>query len=390
MAGGNTHGTARGLACSFGKGAIKLGPVSYLDCLVFCVFLAPQLLWQVGFFETILCVFQAVPFLVVELPVAFIRGRYLVNRAKQSAFVRRTSPFEDFVVRCVRYAFANIPARVGKVFFAKEVAIPFLWFRLFRHGHLGSPIYWREESEKSFRGIWIIKEPADKPDFVLYYAHGGGFSMGSSYFYLEYFLTWLSVLSSSGYRNPAIFALEYTLVPDASFPTQVEEAMKGYEHVLSKARDPSIVCAPTAPKAKVQTPTGISIGSRNLHLRDYLDAQQLHRYGRQFAGSGISETDPRVSPGCCNDISWWKRSSPSQGIFITYGTDEVLAPDIEGLVDTLRNAGVIVESKPESGGIHAWPVASLFLSSSRDDRLDGLMTMTREIRQRIPSNGVRD
>lgn len=86
---------------------------------------------------------------MVELPAAFVRERYLVNRERRSAFVRRASPFEDFVVRCVRYAFANIPARVGKMFFAKEVAIPFLCFRLFRHGYLGSPIYWREECEVS-------------------------------------------------------------------------------------------------------------------------------------------------------------------------------------------------------------------------------------------------
>lgn len=250
--------------------------------------------------------------------------------------------------------------------------------------------------------------------------------MGSSYFYLEYLLTWLSVLSSSGYRNPAIFALEYTLVPDASFPTQIEETMKGYEHVLSRVRDPSMVCVSgdsagatlilclllrlgadsakdngaTANGCQNRPPkpalgvlispwaTLVSVRHRNT-ASDYLDAQQLHRYARQFVGSRISETDPRVSPGCCTDMSWWKRSSPSQGIFITYGTDEVLASDIEGLVDTLRNADVIVGSEADSGGIHAWPVASLFLSSSRDDRLDGLVTMTRVIRQRIPPNGVK-
>jgi acetyl esterase/lipase len=91
-----------------------------------------------------------------------------------------------------------------------------------------------------------------------------------------------------------------------------------------------------------------------------------------------------VSPGCCKDILWWKRSSPTQGIIITYGTEEVLAPEIESLIDTLREAQVTVKSNAEIGGIHAWPVASLFLSSSREDRLDGLLTITNEIRQRIP------
>ena len=65
--------------------------------------------------------------------------------------------------------------------------------------------------------------------------------MGSSHFYLEFLLTWVSTLVQSGYRNPAIFALDYTLVPDASFPVQLEETCRGYEHVLTLA-DPSNVC----------------------------------------------------------------------------------------------------------------------------------------------------
>jgi acetyl esterase/lipase len=366
--------------------------------------------------------------------VTFIRDRYLVLREKQSGFQRRASLFEDVVVRCVRYAFANIPPRVGRVFFAREVSLPFLWFRLLRHGYLRSPIHWWEHCEvmfltcvpvfhtdltglqRGFRGIWLSKNPTEKPDLVLYYAHGGGFSMGSSYFYLEYLLTWLSVLGTAGYKNPAIFALEYTLVPDASFPTQVEETLQGYEHVLAVAQDPSIVCVsgdsagatlilclllrlgdkrtngygekqppPKPALAVLISPWATLVSTRHENtVSDYLDAQQLRRYGTHFAGNRIPATDPLVSPGCCKDALWWKRSSPTQGIVITYGTEEVLAPEIESLVDTLREAKVTVKSKAEIGGIHAWPVASLFLSSGRDDRLDGLLTMTDEIRQRIP------
>lgn len=40
-----------------------LGPVSYLDCIVFCIFLAPQLILHVGLFETVLTVLQVLPFL---------------------------------------------------------------------------------------------------------------------------------------------------------------------------------------------------------------------------------------------------------------------------------------------------------------------------------------
>ncbi|KAK0710902.1 Alpha/Beta hydrolase protein [Lasiosphaeris hirsuta] len=394
-----------------------LGPVSYLDCLVFCLLLAPQLLWHVGLFDTLLCVLQALPFLLVKLPMSFVWERYLCPRRHRAPFVQVASPFEDFVVRCVRYAFSSIPPRIGRVFFAREVAGPFLRFRMLRHGYIKSPIHWREHHEDSFKGIWISRDLGRKPDLVLYYAHGGGFSMGSSHFYLEFLLAWLSALILAGYDNPAIFALEYTLVPDALYPTQALEAIGGYRHVLSVAQDPSIVCVsgdsagaalilslllhlgdderdgPSHGRMQLQKPalallispwvTLVSARHKNT-ASDYLDAHQLRQYGRQFAGTKISENDPLVSPGCCTDMPWWKRSSPSKGIVITYGEEEVLAPDIEDLIKLLCEADVVVGSKREAGGIHAWPVASLFLSSSKAQRLKGLTTVTEEIRRRIP------
>jgi acetyl esterase/lipase len=117
---------------------------------------------------------------------------------------------------------------------------------------------------------------------------------------------------------------------------------------------------------------------------DYLDIHQLERYGRQLAGDNIAVDDPLVSPGCCKDLSWWKRASPTQGMFITYGGDEVFAPEIDELIGLLREAGVLAGSVRAAGGIHAWPVASIFLSSERSARLKGLRAITEEIRDRIP------
>jgi len=234
--------------------------------------------------------------------------------------------------------------------------------------------------------------------------------MGSSFFYLEFLMTWLSLLSASGYNNPAIFALEYTLAPDASYPTQIGEALAGYDHVLKVAGDPSIVCVSgdsagamlvlslllhltvdgptqkTPAFAALISPWVTLVSKRDITAKsDYLVMHQLRRYGSQLAGSKIPTNHPLVSPGCCRDRLWWKRASPLKGIFISYGENEVLARETRELVDLLREANVIIESKGDPGGIHAWPVASLFLSSDDGKRLDGLRTMTQRIRERIPT-----
>lgn len=246
--------------------------------------------------------------------------------------------------------------------------------------------------------------------------------MGSPYFYLEFLINWLSLLRE-GYRNPAIFALEYTLVPDASFPTQLQEALAAYRHVLTVARDPSIVCVggdsagamlvlsmllhlaqehgdaghlgkdltSRKPEFAVLISPWVTLVSplHQNNTSDYLDVDALHRYGLQYTDNRVKANDPMVSPGSCKDIGWWQRASPSQGIFITYGEEEVFQPDIKQFTRLLRKAGVVVSSQEEPGGIHAWPVASLFLCSSKEQRLKGLRSLVEKIRERIPTGKER-
>lgn len=83
-------------------------------------------------------------FQVFVIPFQFIRERYLVSFEQRSPFVKKATPFQDFVIRCVRYAFANMPAFLGRVFFSKPVSLPFLRFRMLRHGVVTSPIRWTE------------------------------------------------------------------------------------------------------------------------------------------------------------------------------------------------------------------------------------------------------
>lgn len=347
------------------------------------------------------------------MPFRIIRERYFTATARQTPFIRRATLFQDIVVRCVRYAFAEIPASIGAVFFSKPVALPFLRFRMLRHGHLRSPLHWREISRPGLKGLYMIHDSSQRPDIVLYYAHGGGFSMGSAYFYLEFLFAWLEILHQHGYANPAIFALEYTLVPTATYPTQVQETLAGYKYVLSIAPDPNrvVVSGDSAGatlilslllllsdyagmRAKLPalaipiSPWATLISAKNKDTdSDYLNAESLRLYGSQYIGSKANSTDALVSPGDCKDRAWWRRASPTNGWFFVHGQEEVFAPETKELMGLLQGTGVEVRELEEEGWVHAWPVVKLFLCYRQEERLGGLRRMTEVICEKVPVGG---
>lgn len=233
--------------------------------------------------------------------------------------------------------------------------------------------------------------------------------MGSSYFYLEFLLAWLSLLRHSGYKNPAIFALEYDLVPDKQFPTQLEQTVTGYEYACSVAKDSSRICVSGDSAgaslilslllviegledheerrpgfASLISPWPTLFSAKNRDTRsDYLNADSLHLYGRQYAGSEQNLNDPIVSPGLCKDVNRWSKASPKAGFCVMFGSEEVLGPETRDLIALLRKSGCSVSVREEPGGIHAWPVVSLFLADSKFQRLKGLKDLTKMIRRAV-------
>lgn len=255
--------------------------------------------------------------------------------------------------------------------------------------------------------------------------------MGSSYFYLEFLLAWLSLLlkhsqqqseKRQGSRNPfsnaAIFSLEYSLVPDASYPTQLHQVIRGYQHALSLVQgnaDRVIVAGDSAGATLILSlllhlgdncDSSDSSDTDNasklpvlatlispwttlvspLHhntLSDYLDVQTLSLYGHQYAGSKVSVDDPLASPGNCEDVELWRKATPRKGWYICYGSEEVFAAEIRRLADTLQKTvgAEKVRVHEDRGNIHAWPVAALYLGETREERLRGLEKLVDVIAQ---------
>ena len=352
---------------------------------------------------------RAYALVVFQLPFTFTKERYFTTRARRSPFVQQATPFQDIVIRCVRYAFARFPVKIGRVFFSKGVSLPFMRFRMLRYSYLSSSIPYREVDLGKARGIWIGANELQKPDVVIYYCHGGGFSMGSTYFYLEFLLAWLSLLKDAGYKKPAIFALEYTLVPDKVFPTQLQQCNAGYEYVLRVMEDSSRVCVAGDSAgatlilslllynatlegqdrrrpgyATLISPWPVLVSEKNRDTpSDYLNADSLHLYGRQYAVSEGNLEDALVSPGVCKDLDWWRSASPSKGFLVLFGSEEVLGPEIRELIAFLRKSRVSVSVREEPGGIHAWPVVTLFLSDTQGERQKGLRDLVKGVRNNI-------
>ncbi|KHO00688.1 Alpha/beta hydrolase fold-3 [Metarhizium album ARSEF 1941] len=413
-----------------------LRPVSLLDCAVAAIIITPQIFYTAGPLGGLAVVIRILPFLcefsprvsraarnlttskiVFRLPFYFL-ARYVKPRDAQPWFIAESSLFEDMMIRIVRYGFTNLPVKTVRVLFTKHFAYPFLRWRMFRSGHFKFPAHLQEnfieQGNTSVTGLWIKHDPGRGPDVVVYYIHGGGFALGSCYFYLEFLLAMHHLLLKAGFENPAIFALEYSLAPEKTHPTQVNQAVLGYRHILEEVGDASKVCIAgdsaggtltlslllqlgknsrgfqsngsttlAVPKLAVLISPWITLVS-NTHYPselDYLERDTLWKYGRAYGGSGVH--DYIASPGLCQDGDLWTAVSPQRGYFIVYGEEETLAPDAEAFVRHQRRNNIEIDAMEFKGGIHAWPVASLMLSGTRDRRLQGLESIVRHVRKKF-------
>jgi acetyl esterase/lipase len=233
--------------------------------------------------------------------------------------------------------------------------------------------------------------------------------MTSVYFYLEYLVTMLVSLRMQGFRNPAIFALDYTPVPEVSFNGQLAEATQGWDYLVQNYTDCPIAVAgdsngatlalslllhiarpyPSAPLVAKKPDAAVLISPwtqlfsvKQSNKSDYLSPKLLLRYAEKYVGEVGDTTNVYYSPGLCRSREWWTQAFPELGIYLTYGQEEILAPEIEQLEGILSKCGRIkIEAQPNQ--IHAWPVIMNFLGRDRQSREAGIELTTSNLAKMV-------
>lgn len=102
-------------------------------------------------------------------------------------------------------------------------------------------------------------------------------------------------------------------------------------------------------------------------------------YGARYAGKPGNLQRPLVSPGSTCNQDWWANAAPSNGFYVTYGSEEVFAAEIRRWVRTLRQAAVGVRVDEEPGAVHAWLIARLFLENTQEARAKGMKDLVRAV-----------
>jgi acetyl esterase/lipase len=208
---------------------------------------------------------------------------------------------------------------------------------------------------------------------VIFYLHGGGYTQPVNPGYFQYISRLIEDLNGEkGSRSVAVLFLAYTLVPEATHPTQLREAATMLSHLITElGRSPSDIFIsgdsaganlaiallshllrphPEVPAIKLHQPlAGALLYSPWVGFRtdypsfdnetlDTLAPLALRKWSAMFLNKA-NPVDPEADPGpvsgdswtepCVNDPSWWNGLHNVVGdIFVSYGSYEVLADSI--------------------------------------------------------------
>jgi monoterpene epsilon-lactone hydrolase len=216
-------------------------------------------------------------------------------------------------------------------------------------------------------GEWVIPSGAS-PSRVIYFLHGGGYSLGSLDSYRA-FVARLAVAASA-----RAFHIDYRLAPEHKFPAAVEDALAGYRWLIDRGIAPrSIVLAGDSaggglsvallvalrdardrlPAAAVLLSPWTDLAFTGASLRTRANADPIFGptgNSTRLVERYLGELDPRTP--LASPLYADLRGLPP--LLIHVGTDEMILDDSTRLADRARAAGVEVTLKIWPGLWHVF------------------------------------
>jgi monoterpene epsilon-lactone hydrolase len=248
----------------------------------------------------------------------------------------------------------------------------------------------------SVPGEWISAPGAD-PDRIIYYLHGGGYSMGSIKTHREM----VSRLSrASGARA---LAIDYRLAPEHPFPAAVEDSTATYRWLLSTSADPArlVIAGDSAgggltvatlvalrdagdplPAAAVCLSPWVDMEGLGGSMTSKAEADPMVQRDDLLEGAQayLGGADPRT-PLAAPLYADLKGLPP---LLIHVGTAETLLDDSTRLAERAKTAGVDVTLEPWEDMIHVWHYMAAMLPEGQQaiDRIGDF------IREHMPTKAA--
>ena len=221
-------------------------------------------------------------------------------------------------------------------------------------------VTWESGSAGALSGKWV--HPKNPSGDLIYYIHGGGFTLGSSGIPMPF------LMELSHRLGVTCFSADYRLAPEHTFPAAPEDAFEGYKGLLALGYAPEriVVCGESAGATLslviplMAKEAGVPVPRAIIALSPVTDAtappqgtvlEGLDEGDRvmEVYAPGADRADPRISPAL-GDLTDYPP------VFLSAGGSEVLLRDALIFAEAASKAGADVRLHVGKDMIHTYPL----------------------------------
>ncbi|EIN05734.1 alpha/beta-hydrolase [Punctularia strigosozonata HHB-11173 SS5] len=253
-------------------------------------------------------------------------------------------------------------------------------------------------TKPGFAGYWIFRhsftepQPPSSSDVVLCYIHGGGYALWQPGTYTPLLMAVVESVIKRG-LTVSLFALDYSLTPEAGFPTQLGQCGAMYKYLgeemgidyqkvafmgdsagghlilsfLTHLHKPVPFLSPNPSEGLPKPGAGIYLISpwvtfdtssptyKDNDGLDILNTDVINRLSQTFLIASKEAASEEAKPyrEFVNPVPAWAEILPKK-VFVTSGSLEVFVGDIERVVHAMRDAGANVTYSCTENKTHDW------------------------------------